>query len=99
VGMAAAATADSGKDIGQACGTNDLTFTVSEETQAGGYLLVTAKALPGITCYLEGVYPSASFGSSADTEVSPAEHSVTETGTEPYRLAPTQARRKTRAAA
>lgn len=75
----ATATADSGSDVGQACGTNDLTFTISEKTQAGGYLLVTAKALPGITCYLEGVFPSGSFGSSADTELSPAEHSVSET--------------------
>ncbi|GHE39268.1 DUF4232 domain-containing protein [Streptomyces capitiformicae] len=75
----ATVTADSGSDVGQACGTNDLTFTISEKPQAGGYLLVTAKALPGITCYLEGVFPSASFGSSADTELSPAEHSVSET--------------------
>jgi hypothetical protein len=76
---ATTATADSGKDVGQACGTNDLTFKVSEKTQAGGYLLVTAKALPGITCYLEGVFPSGSFGSSADTELSPAEHGVSDT--------------------
>lgn len=73
------ATAAGGKDIGQACGTNDLSFKLTEKSQAGGYYLITAKALPGITCYLEGLYPSASFGSSVDSEVSPAEHSVSET--------------------
>ncbi|MFI7243142.1 DUF4232 domain-containing protein [Streptomyces qinglanensis] len=63
---------------GQACGTDDLNFTVSTETQAGGYYLVTAKAKPGITCYLEGTIPSASFGSAADTKASPAEQAVTD---------------------
>ncbi|MFJ9589436.1 DUF4232 domain-containing protein [Streptomyces acidicola] len=72
------ATADSRSADVRACGTNELAFKVSSETQAGGYLLVTAKAKPGITCYLEGVFPSASFGSSADTAVSPAEHAVSE---------------------
>ncbi|WP_033328845.1 DUF4232 domain-containing protein [Streptomyces yerevanensis] len=74
----ATATADSGSNTVQACGTNDLTFTVSSETQAGGYLLVTAKAKSGVTCYLEGVFPSASFGSAADTQVSPAEQGVSD---------------------
>ncbi|WP_432107806.1 DUF4232 domain-containing protein [Streptomyces sp. AA1529] len=64
---------------GQACGTDDLDFTISTETQAGGYYLVTAKAKPGITCYLEGTIPSASFGSAADTHASPAEQAVTDT--------------------
>ncbi len=64
--------------VEQACGTNDLTFKVTEKTQAGGYLLVTAKARPGITCYLDGTIPSASFGSSADSEVAPAEQGMTE---------------------
>ncbi|MEV6425541.1 DUF4232 domain-containing protein [Streptomyces sp. NPDC051662] len=64
---------------GQACGTNDLTFKVREETQAGGYYLVTAKAKPGITCYLEGTIPSAAFGSAPDTQASPAEQAVTDT--------------------
>ncbi|WP_164551728.1 DUF4232 domain-containing protein [Streptomyces sp. WAC 01529] len=64
--------------VEQACGTNDLTFKVTEKTQAGGYLLVTAKARPGITCYLEGNIPSASFGSSPDTEVLPIEQGITE---------------------
>lgn len=72
------ATADSGSSAAQPCGTDDLTFSVGSETQAGGYLLVTAKARPGVTCYLEGVFPSASFGSAPDTQVSPAEHSVSD---------------------
>jgi hypothetical protein len=74
----AAATTDSRSNAVRACATKDLTFKVSLKTQAGGYFLVTAKAKSGITCHLEGVFPSASFGSSADTEVAPAEHSVSE---------------------
>ncbi|MFF1379048.1 DUF4232 domain-containing protein [Streptomyces sp. NPDC058308] len=64
--------------VGQTCGTNDLTFELTEESQAGGYFLITAKAKPGITCYLEGTIPSAGFGSSADTQVPPAEQAVTD---------------------
>jgi hypothetical protein len=60
-----AATADSGSTAARACATNDLAFKITSKTQAGGYLLVTAKAKSGITCYLEGVFPSASFGSAA----------------------------------
>lgn len=56
---------------GQSCGTNDLDFTVTLETQAGGYYLVTAKAKPGITCYLPANTPSVSFGSGADGVASP----------------------------
>ncbi|GAA2766696.1 hypothetical protein GCM10010103_57370 [Streptomyces paradoxus] len=74
----AAATADSRSSAVRACVTKDLTYKVSLETQAGGYYLVTAKAKSGVTCYLEGVFPSASFGSSPDTEVSPAEHAVSD---------------------
>ncbi|MGW3645545.1 DUF4232 domain-containing protein [Streptomyces sp. NPDC000878] len=73
-----AATADSGSTAARACATNDLTFKITSKTQAGGYLLVTAKAKSGITCYLEGVFPSASFGSAADTEVQPVQHSVSD---------------------
>ncbi|MFJ4814629.1 DUF4232 domain-containing protein [Streptomyces sp. NPDC088801] len=74
----ATATADSRSSAVRACVTKDLTYKVSSKTQAGGYFLVTAKAKSGVTCYLEGVFPSASFGSAADTEVSPAEHAVSE---------------------
>ncbi|MFH9590607.1 DUF4232 domain-containing protein [Streptomyces luteogriseus] len=78
-GTATATTAaDSRSNTTRACATKDLSFKVSLKTQAGGYYLVTAKAKSGVTCYLEGVYPSASFGSSADTEVAPAEHAVSE---------------------
>ncbi|GHD03737.1 hypothetical protein GCM10010313_19120 [Streptomyces violarus] len=74
----ATATTDSRGSAARACGTKDLTFKLSSETQAGGYFLVTAKAKSGVTCYLKGVFPSASFGSAADTEVAPAEHAVSE---------------------
>ncbi|WP_208875620.1 DUF4232 domain-containing protein [Streptomyces armeniacus] len=78
----ATATANAGTFTGDggagaastACDMDELNFTVSEETQAGGYLLVTAEAKSHVTCFLEGVTPSASFGSDADTQVSPAEH-------------------------
>jgi hypothetical protein len=66
-------------DVGQTCGTNDLSFTLSPRNEAGGYFLITAKALPGITCYLEGTFPSAGFGSAADTHVTPLEQGVSET--------------------
>ncbi|MGC3000383.1 DUF4232 domain-containing protein [Streptomyces sp. G35A] len=74
----ATATADSGGFTTQPCATSDLNFKVTSETQAGGYYLITAKAKPGIICHLEGVFPSASFGSHPDTAVSPAEHSVSD---------------------
>jgi hypothetical protein len=86
VGLAttAAATANAGtastaaKHTTRACVTDDLVFTTNFESQAGGYILVTAKALPGVKCHLDGVFPSASFGSSPDTAVSPAEQAVSE---------------------
>ncbi|RLL70209.1 DUF4232 domain-containing protein [Streptomyces sp. Z26] len=80
-GAAVTATAASGGASGgvePTCGTNDLDFSVSEKSQAGGYYQITAKAKPGVTCWLEGVYPSASFGSSADSEVSPAQQAVSD---------------------
>ncbi|WP_030379603.1 MULTISPECIES: DUF4232 domain-containing protein [unclassified Streptomyces] len=80
----AAATANAGtasttaKHTTRACVTKDLVFTTNFESQAGGYILVTTKARPGVTCHLDGVFPSASFGSSPDTAVSPAEQAVSE---------------------
>ncbi|MFD7770770.1 DUF4232 domain-containing protein [Streptomyces sp. NPDC059787] len=74
----ATATADSGSHTTRPCATSDLNLKVTSETQAGGYYLITAKAKPGIVCHLEGVFPSASFGSHPDTEVSPAEHGVSD---------------------
>ncbi|MBM7167433.1 DUF4232 domain-containing protein [Streptomyces sp. G44] len=78
-GTALAAGGQSKAPVEQLCGTNDLTFKLTEKTQAGGYILITAKARPGITCHLEGTIPSASFGSSADSQVTPVEQAVTET--------------------
>ncbi|MFJ4920336.1 hypothetical protein [Streptomyces sp. NPDC088725] len=76
-------SADGGKSgYGQSCGTNDLEFTVTPETQAGGYYLVTAKAKPGITCYLDINTPSASFGSAADGVAAP----VGQGGEDPIKL-------------
>ncbi|MDQ0777733.1 hypothetical protein QF026_006199 [Streptomyces aurantiacus] len=72
------ATADSARSTTKACATGDLKFTVKTKTQAGGYYLITAKAKSGVTCHLKGVFPSASFGSSPDTAVSPAEQSVSD---------------------
>ncbi|MFE7268550.1 DUF4232 domain-containing protein [Streptomyces sp. NPDC057592] len=74
---------DGGKSsYGQSCGTNDLSFTVTSESQAGGYYLVTAKAKPGITCYLDVNTPSVSFGSDADGVASP----VGQGGEDPIKL-------------
>ncbi|WP_331748111.1 DUF4232 domain-containing protein (plasmid) [Streptomyces sp. NBC_00984] len=67
---------------GQSCGTNDLDFTITSESQAGGYYLVTAKAKSGITCYLEINTPSVSFGSGADGVASP----VGQGGEDPIKL-------------
>ncbi|WP_381804486.1 DUF4232 domain-containing protein [Streptomyces niveus] len=76
-------SADDGKSgYGQACGTNDLDFTVTSESQAGGYYLVTAKAKSGITCTLEVNTPTVSFGSDADGVASP----VGQGGEEPIKL-------------
>ncbi|MFD0339622.1 DUF4232 domain-containing protein [Streptomyces sp. NPDC127117] len=67
---------------GQSCGTNDLEFTVTSESQAGGYYLVTAKAKSGITCYLDTNTPTVSFGSGADGVASP----VGQGGEDPIKL-------------
>ncbi|MEU9468027.1 DUF4232 domain-containing protein [Streptomyces avermitilis] len=57
---------------GQSCGTNDLTWSSRSESQAGGYILVMAKAKAGITCVLSGDLPVVAFGSDG-TEASNAE--------------------------
>ncbi|WP_327350524.1 hypothetical protein [Streptomyces sp. NBC_01304] len=76
-------TSDDNKSgYGQSCGTNDLDFTLSSESQAGGYYLVTAKAKSGITCYLDVNTPSASFGSGVDGVASP----VGQGGEDPIKL-------------
>ncbi|MFH8368284.1 DUF4232 domain-containing protein [Streptomyces sp. NPDC018031] len=62
---------------GQVCGTNDLTWNASSETQAGGYILVSVKANEGITCTLPAEHPVVAFGSDG-TEAGPAQQSVGE---------------------
>ncbi|NGN94000.1 DUF4232 domain-containing protein [Nocardioides sp. KC13] len=56
-----------------ACATGDLSFTVTEESQAGGYYLVTATAKPGVTCTLAGRTIEAGFGSNVSGDVMPSE--------------------------
>ncbi|WP_328743409.1 DUF4232 domain-containing protein [Streptomyces caniferus] len=66
------------KGYGQACGANDLKFSARSETQAGGYVLLSARAKPGVTCTIPSGLPSVSFGSkgieatSAEQAVGPA---------------------------
>ncbi|MEU6550481.1 DUF4232 domain-containing protein [Streptomyces sp. NPDC046915] len=60
---------------GQSCGTNDISWSVSSESQAGGYFLIKAKAKPGITCVLKAALPVVAFGSDG-TEAAPAEQSA-----------------------
>ncbi|GHE27341.1 hypothetical protein GCM10018781_79930 [Kitasatospora indigofera] len=60
---------------GQACGANDLTFSAKMETQAGGYIQISAKAKPGITCVLSGEHPVIAFGSGG-IEAANAEQAV-----------------------
>ncbi|MFE6912688.1 hypothetical protein [Streptomyces rubiginosohelvolus] len=67
---------------GQSCGTNDLDFTVTWEAQPISHYLVTAKAKPGITCYLDVNTPSVSFGSAAEGVASP----VGQGGEDPIKL-------------
>ncbi|MEU7639768.1 DUF4232 domain-containing protein [Streptomyces sp. NPDC039016] len=63
------------KGHGQTCGANDLTFSASSRSQAGGYILLSAHAKAGITCTIPGALPSISFGSKG-IEAQPAEQSV-----------------------
>ncbi|WP_432092819.1 DUF4232 domain-containing protein [Streptomyces sp. bgisy100] len=62
---------------GQVCGANDLSWTATSKTQAGGYTLLSVKAKPGITCTLPGHHPVVAFGSDG-TEAGPAEQALTE---------------------
>ncbi|MFD9368453.1 DUF4232 domain-containing protein [Streptomyces sp. NPDC060020] len=63
------------KPVGQVCGANDISWSTRSETQAGGYILVIAKAKPGITCVLSAAHPTVAFGSDG-TEAGPAEQAV-----------------------
>ncbi|MEV7678880.1 hypothetical protein AB0O64_10055 [Streptomyces sp. NPDC088341] len=60
---------------GQVCGANDISWSTRAETQAGGYILIIAKAKPGITCVLPAALPTVAFGSDG-TEAGPAEQAV-----------------------
>ncbi|MEU1787747.1 DUF4232 domain-containing protein [Streptomyces sparsogenes] len=61
--------------VGQRCGANDISWSTRAESQAGGYILVIAKAKPGITCVLPAELPTVAFGSDG-TEAGPAEQAV-----------------------
>lgn len=61
--------------VGQECGANDISWSTRSESQAGGYVLIIAKAKPGITCTLPAALPTVAFGSDG-TEAGPAEQSV-----------------------
>ncbi|MFE9028983.1 DUF4232 domain-containing protein [Streptomyces iakyrus] len=63
--------------VGQRCGANDISWSTRSETQAGGYILISAKAKPGITCVLPAALPTVAFGSDG-TEAGPAEQAVGE---------------------
>lgn len=63
--------------VEQACGANDIFWSTRAETQAGGYILVIAKAKSGITCYLPAALPTVAFGSDG-TQAGPAEQAVGE---------------------
>ena len=75
--------AGSGADTGngerepveQSCGANDISWSTRSETQAGGYILIMAKAKSGITCYLPAALPTVAFGSDG-TQAGPAEQAV-----------------------
>ncbi|MFI1728898.1 DUF4232 domain-containing protein [Streptomyces acidicola] len=68
-------TAGDKSGYGQSCGTNDISWSVSSETQAGGYYLIKAKAKPGITCVIPAALPVVAFGSDG-TAAKPAEQSA-----------------------
>ncbi|MGW6789517.1 DUF4232 domain-containing protein [Streptomyces chartreusis] len=75
---AGADTGNGGREqVEQSCGANDISWSTRSETQAGGYILVIAKAKPGITCYLPAELPTVAFGSDG-TQAGPAEQSVGE---------------------
>ncbi|MER8223539.1 DUF4232 domain-containing protein [Streptomyces sp. NPDC094143] len=73
-------SSDEAKDksgYGQGCGTNDLVWGYKTKTQGGGYVELSAKAKPGITCVLPGGHPTIAFGSGG-IEAAPAEQTAGE---------------------
>ncbi|GHH04548.1 DUF4232 domain-containing protein [Streptomyces lanatus] len=63
--------------VEQSCGANDISWSTRSESQAGGYILLMAKAKSGISCYLPAALPTVAFGSDG-TQAGPAEQSVGE---------------------
>ncbi|MFF2195831.1 DUF4232 domain-containing protein [Streptomyces sp. NPDC058157] len=61
--------------VGQACGADDIAWSAKSESQGGGYILITAKAKPGITCTLPAALPTVAFGSDG-TQAGPAEQAA-----------------------
>ncbi|MFJ6621385.1 hypothetical protein ACIQOW_27905 [Kitasatospora sp. NPDC091335] len=74
---AASAPAGDKSGYGQVCGANDLDLGAKTETQAGGYILISAKAKSGITCTLPAGHPVIAFGSGG-IEATPVEHTAGE---------------------
>ncbi|CAM5648779.1 hypothetical protein SAVIM338S_06468 [Streptomyces avidinii] len=71
-----AETGDAGREpVGQVCGADDIAWSTRSESQAGGYILVIAKAKPGISCVLPAALPTIAFGSDG-TQAGPAEQAV-----------------------
>ncbi|MGW5065708.1 DUF4232 domain-containing protein [Streptomyces cyaneofuscatus] len=70
-----ASSGSNGSKVGQVCGANDLSWSTRSESQAGGYILVMAKAKSGITCVLPAALPTVAFGSDG-TEAGPVEQAV-----------------------
>ncbi|MFB7495323.1 DUF4232 domain-containing protein [Streptomyces sp. NPDC056161] len=68
-------TAGDKTGYGQECGTNDISWSATTETQAGGYFLIKAMAKPGITCVIPARLPVVAFGSDG-TRAEPAEQSA-----------------------
>ncbi|KUL20678.1 hypothetical protein [Streptomyces regalis] len=69
-------TGNGGREpVGQSCGANDISWSTRSESQAGGYILIIAKAKSGITCYLPAALPTVAFGSDG-TQAGPAEQAV-----------------------
>ncbi|MEU6083240.1 hypothetical protein [Streptomyces sp. NPDC047108] len=56
------------------CRKSDVSASAEERTQAGGFVMISVKARPGVTCVLPAELPSVSFDSGAHAR--PAEQTV-----------------------
>ncbi|MFD4908269.1 DUF4232 domain-containing protein [Kitasatospora purpeofusca] len=68
------------------CATKDVVLTAKAESQAGGYILITVKAKPGVTCTLAARRPVIAFGSGG-IEAAKAE----QTAAQPIKLSGSEA--------